>query len=96
MESKRTEKSKISKISHRHHASSGSRIWRQVAYQQQHGVNEKIGERMRPAKRAMKSVKTKKTRRRLEEGEELLSERQEWLAVAYANGVHVASDGEKH
>ena len=86
---------KYQKNSRRHHTSSGSRKWRQVAYQQ-HGVNEKIGERMGPAKRAMKIVKTKKTRRRLEEGEELLSERQEWLAVAYANGVHVASDGEKH
>ena len=44
----------------------------------------------------MKSVKTKKTRRRLEEGEELLSERQEWLAVANAHGVDVASNGGKH
>ena len=47
------------------------------------------------AKRAMKSVKTKKARRRLKEGEELLSEKQKWLAVADANGVDVTSDRER-
>ena len=96
MESKKTEKSKISKNSRRHHASSGSREWRQVAYQHRHDVNERIRERMRSAKSAMKSGKTKKARRRLEEGAELLSKRQEWLAVVDANGVHVANDGTKH
>ena len=64
-ESKKTKKSKISKISRHHHASNGSRKWRQVAYQHQHGINERIGKRMRAGKRAMKSGKTKKASRRL-------------------------------
>ena len=76
-ESKKIKKSIISKISRHHHASSGSREWRQVAYQQQHDVNERIGERMRASKRAMKSGKTKNTRKRLGKGEKLLSERPE-------------------
>ena len=37
-----------------------------------------------------------KARRRLKEGEELLSERQKWLVVADAHGVDVASNGGKH
>ena len=60
-----------------------------MAYQDQHDINERIGERMRAAKRTMKSGKAKNARRRVEEGEELLSERQEWLADAH--GVDVAN-----
>ena len=48
---------------------------------------------LRAAKRAKKSVKTKKARRRLDECEELLRERKEWLPVVDAHGVDVASDG---
>ena len=76
-ESKKIKKSKISKISRHYHASSASREWRLVAYQQQHDVNERVGERMRASKRAMKSGKTKNARKRLEKDEKLLSERQE-------------------
>ena len=64
-ESKKTKQSKISKFPLRHHASSGSRKWRQVAYQHQHDVNGRIGEKIGAVKRAVKSKKTKNARRRV-------------------------------
>eukprot|EP00117_Sycon_ciliatum_P046989 scpid45287/ scgid33605/ len=96
----RSKKSKKSKSSgrkarrHRHHSSAtstGPSKWRNVAYEHQHSVNARLQERLEKVRRALKSDRLRSATKNLKKGEDILEDRQEWLAVADTHGVEVAN-----
>ena len=79
---------------HRHRSSTtstGPSKWRSVAYEHQHAVNAPLQECLENVRRALKSDRLRSATKNLKKGEDILEERQEWLAVADTHGVEVAN-----